>query len=118
MPRFSILIHDYPFLHWDFLLEGDATCRTWRLLNCPDFAGEIVAESLADHRLMYLEYEGPVSGNRGQVRQWDTGTYEWRQDDGDAVQVDIAGGQIQGRINLRRIADHTWTWSLERLGSK
>ena len=24
MPRFAVLTHDHPFLHWDFLLEDGA----------------------------------------------------------------------------------------------
>ena len=32
-------------------------------------------ERLADHRLDYLEYEGPVSGDRGSVRRVDGGQY-------------------------------------------
>lgn len=114
MPRFSILIHDHPFLHWDFLLEAGSACRTWRLLGPPESAGGIVAEPLADHRLIYLDYEGPVSGDRGHVRQWDGGTFDWRLDEADVVEVDVAGAQIQGRISLRRGAASSWVWSLDR----
>lgn len=113
MPRFSILVHNHPFLHWDFLLEAGGTCRTWRLLNPPDFPGEIIAEPLADHRLLYLDYEGPVSGDRGEVFRWDAGTFEWRLDNTDAVEIDVVGTQIQGRVSLRRRADQTWIWSVD-----
>ncbi len=36
---------------------------------------ELAARALGDHRLMYLEYEGDISGQRGRVRRVDSGTY-------------------------------------------
>ncbi|MBM4077778.1 MAG: hypothetical protein FJ267_19285, partial [Planctomycetes bacterium] len=77
MPRFAVLIHDHPFIHWDFLLECKNICRTWRLMEEPNCDHPIPAESLPDHRLIYLDYEGPVSNNRGTVKQWANGTFEW-----------------------------------------
>jgi hypothetical protein len=76
MPRYAILTHDHPFPHWDFLLEWGDACRTWRLLAEPAPGHPIPAEPLPDHRLHYLDYEGPVSGNRGVVAQWDAGIYD------------------------------------------
>ena len=35
MPRFVILEHDYPELHWDLMLETAGALRTWRLLRPP-----------------------------------------------------------------------------------
>lgn len=67
--RFAILRHDHPFLHWDLLLEAGPVATTWRLLRPPLDRELIAAELLPDHRLLYLEYEGPVSGNRGCVRR-------------------------------------------------
>ncbi len=65
--RFVILLHDHPFRHWDLLIEKDDCAETWRLMRKPCLNEPIYAEPIADHRLMYLDYEGPVSGNRGQV---------------------------------------------------
>jgi hypothetical protein len=76
MPRFVILEHDHPHLHWDLMLEAGAMLRTWRLAQPPEPGRIVAAEALADHRLLYLDYEGPVSGNRGYVRRWDWGTYQ------------------------------------------
>ncbi|MFN9718760.1 MAG: hypothetical protein ACK58L_08715 [Planctomycetota bacterium] len=67
--RFVILEHDHPFWHWDFLVQGEAMAATWRLMREPCLGEPIYAERLADHRLMYLDYEGPVSNNRGHVRR-------------------------------------------------
>lgn len=77
MPRFVILEHDHPELHWDFMLEAGDVLKTWRLARMPAQAGEsIPALRLGDHRLAYLDYEGPVSGNRGEVQRRAAGTYE------------------------------------------
>ena len=65
MSRFVILEHDYPVQHWDLMLEAGDVLRTWRLIAPPDKTQAVAAESLGDHRLAYLDYEGPVSGNRG-----------------------------------------------------
>ncbi|MFO1094461.1 MAG: DNA polymerase ligase N-terminal domain-containing protein [Planctomycetaceae bacterium] len=75
MPRYVILTHDHPFPHWDLMLESGGVLRTWRLLNEPATGRRVPAERLADHRLKYLDYEGPVSGGRGIVARWDYGTY-------------------------------------------
>ena len=54
-----------------------------------------VATRLPDHRLAYLEYEGPVSGNRGVVRRIDSGKYEI---DGNTIR--FQGNIWHGTINL------------------
>ncbi|MCY2966352.1 MAG: hypothetical protein NT069_22425 [Planctomycetota bacterium] len=81
MPQFVVLRHDWPDLHWDLMLENGATLRTWRLSRPPDLVGPIEVRAIADHRLAYLTYEGPVSGNRGTVTRHLAGTYELRRDE-------------------------------------
>jgi hypothetical protein len=76
MPRYVILTHDHPFLHWDLMLEDGGVLRTWRLLEEPTIGLTVRTEKLADHRIAYLDYEGPVSGGRGVVGRWDHGTYD------------------------------------------
>lgn len=74
--RFVILRHDHPFLHWDLLLEHGDTAATWRLLTEPVAGKPIPCERIADHRLHYLTYEGPVSGGRGAVIRVAAGFYQ------------------------------------------
>ena len=76
MPRYVILTHDHPFLHWDLMLEQGGVLRTWRLLAEPAAGQTVAAERLADHRVAYLDYEGPVRGDRGIVKRWDCGSYD------------------------------------------
>lgn len=76
MPRFVILAHDWPSPHFDLLLQVGDALKSWRLLADPRAAEWVPAEANADHRLAYLDYEGPVSGGRGSVVRIDAGEYE------------------------------------------
>lgn len=77
--RWALLRHDFPWLHWDFLLArpNAPAATTWRLLRTPCVNEPIAALALPDHRLLYLDYEGPVSGGRGSVQRLDGG--EWQE---------------------------------------
>lgn len=86
--RFTILQHDHPFLHWDLLMQQEGSLATWRLLQKPRCSVWIPSEKLPDHRLMYLDYEGPVSGGRGHVSQFCTGQYAVCSDAGVAHAVE------------------------------
>jgi hypothetical protein len=96
MPRFVVLTHDWPFLHWDLMLEDGEILRTWRLSQPPDTQGAVDAEALPDHRLAYLDYEGPVSGDRGTVLRWDQGTYELLDRTESRVVIRFAGRKLIG----------------------
>ncbi|WP_437184891.1 DNA polymerase ligase N-terminal domain-containing protein [Planctomicrobium sp. SH668] len=76
MPRFVILEHDWPYRHWDLLIEAGGILRAWRLKEFPDLNCEIPCEAIADHRVMYLNYEGPVSNDRGSVKRVESGNCE------------------------------------------
>jgi hypothetical protein len=108
VPRFVILEHDHPTLHWDLMLEDEDALRTWRLAEIPQLNRETAAIYLARHRLMYLDYEGPVSGNRGTVSRWDAGTFTWKQDDADCLVTDLQGGLVTGVAMLKRIKGDEW----------
>ena len=76
MPRFVILRHDHPRgVHFDFMLEAGGVLKTWALPEPPRPGVEMECEALGDHRLAYLDYEGPISGDRGSVVRWDRGEY-------------------------------------------
>ena len=65
-------------VHWDLMLERGKVLATWRVGTKPQdwSAGPLGCEKLADHRLRYLEYEGPIGGERGEVQIVARGTYE------------------------------------------
>jgi hypothetical protein len=74
--RFCILLHDHPWWHWDFLLEHGDHALCWRLLRQPCCDEPVAAEKLPPHRLLYLDYEGPVRHGRGTVRRIASGTFQ------------------------------------------
>ena len=111
MPRFAVLEHDHPTLHWDFLLEDGGVLLTWRLSAPPAPGPAVAAEKAFDHRLVYLDYEGPVSGGRGRVKRWDGGTFDWDVHEADRLTVRLAGGRLHGVFRLERRDDGMWVGS-------
>jgi hypothetical protein len=116
MNRFVILQHDHPELHWDFMLEDGAVLKTWRLAQMPSQPGETIAAlRIGDHRLAYLDYEGPVSGNRGRVMQREKGVYELMEGSlaGDRLMLRLEGNQLRGEMILNRVEDQSWTLHIQ-----
>jgi hypothetical protein len=112
MPRFVVLEHDHPSIHWDFMLESGAVLRTWRLSE-PAAAGRTVdATATADHRPLYLDYEGPVSGGRGSVTRWDGGGYEVLAEDEGRLLIRLDGGRLRGDCRLERRSGEAWQLTL------
>jgi predicted kinase len=113
MPRFVVLEHDWPTTHWDFLLEAGPALRAWRLLEEPASGKAIPAEPNIDHRSVYLDYEGPLSGDRGGVTRWDAGTFEWVKDEAGGVVVRLRGKRLKGRAVLEPRANGAVVFRLE-----
>lgn len=111
-PRFVILEHDHPARHWDFMLEANGVLWTWRLPEPPRH-GEMTAERIADHRLAYLDYEGPISGNRGSVQRWQCGTYELSQP-GGRLDLRLFGQSWSACVHMEVIDGAVWRceWTL------
>lgn len=106
--RFAVLAHDFPFRHWDLLLEAPQGCWTWRLLDPPETAGVIRAERIADHRPLYLDYEGPVSGDRGVVMQLDAGEFIWLTATESVVAGIVRGRHWRGRLVISAESAGAW----------
>jgi hypothetical protein len=87
--------------------QGDAL-RTWALDALPTADDSATADQLADHRLAYLDYEGPVSGNRGEVRREDAGEFEVLEDAPERFVVFLRGRTFQGGLKLQRRQDGRW----------
>ena len=114
MARFVVLEHDFPELHWDFMLEFGSALRTWRLAQAPEMNGNAIeAVRLADHRLTYLDYEGPVSGDRGTVQRWDRGAYEVLESRaGETLRVRLLGDKVCA-IGILDSSGARWMFILE-----
>ncbi len=125
MARFVLLYHDCPAgyerpSHWDLMLEADGSLRTWALRELPrgweaarertvalfsecapvSGANSVPAERLADHRIDYLEIEGPLSGERGVVRRVDAGNYEVVSGSAAGCRVRLTGENLSGEVLL------------------
>ncbi len=108
-----MLIHDSPRgLHYDLLLESGDVLKTWALPSIPAPGDDIECEALPDHRLIYLEYEGPISGNRGTVTRWDQGTFSVTTWTDDEIALLLAGEKLAGQIELRLMPDQCGRWRL------
>lgn len=117
--RFVILQHDHPVLHWDLMLDTGEVLRTWRLEVEPASQAEMRAFALPDHRRMYLDYEGPVSGDRGTVTRWDAGTYTLLEETPSRLRYQVDGHLMQGIVQMDRgIAGDEWTFELHNHASE
>jgi hypothetical protein len=137
MPRFVLLRHDLPpenprGRHYDLMLERAGALRTWACERIPGEVAtprregeapaeparreprppKVMADELADHRLAYLDYEGPVSGNRGSVTRIDAGTYEIVAETQDKLETLLTGAVLRGRLTLTREAANPQRWSV------
>ena len=85
--RFVVLEHQLPaesrrHSHWDLLLEQPPEWGGMLLtfdVSVPpaEWGKPTLVAKLADHRAHYLDYQGPISGNRGSVTQVLEGTILW-----------------------------------------
>jgi hypothetical protein len=113
MPRFVILEHDHPSLHWDLMVETGEMLRTWRLPAPPSGGASLLAKPIFDHRRVYLDYEGPLSCGRGRVVRWDGGEYEvvtWSEEE---IRLRLEGKRIRGLFLLHRESADRWRAFLE-----
>jgi len=84
--RFTVLHHELPAVsgrrsHWDLLLERPQEgLLTFEVPSPPsDWDNPILVQQLPVHRLLYLDYEGPVPGDRGHVTRVLDGFVCWQE---------------------------------------
>jgi hypothetical protein len=120
--RFVILNHRVADgEHWDLMIElPEASGRgtdfhglaAWQLADDPlERPREAIAATrLADHRLAYLEYEGPISGDRGQVRRVEEGSCEIIASGERTWQVRLTGMRLRGLYAITLGETGLWTF--------
>jgi hypothetical protein len=118
MPRFVILLHECPPryhrpTHYDLMLEDGQSLRTWALDEQLAAGVAVAAERLSDHRLDYLDFQGPLSDDRGSVSQWDSGTFDWQQDTQESIEVRLRGTRLQGNLRLVPTDSDTHRWRVD-----
>jgi hypothetical protein len=107
MPRFVVLRHELPPdlprpSHYDLMLEDNGVLRTWACEQLPKLGQTVAAERLPDHRLAYLDYEGPVSG-RGDVTRAVSGEYEPVTEMANELQVRLTAGTWRAILSIRTL---------------
>ena len=104
--RFAVLRHEgVPRPHFDILVDVDgvSALATWRSDAWP-IVVPLTLLRMPDHRRIYLDYPGPVSGNRGQVARVDAGECRLAKLSADHWQLARPGAPM---LDLRRVdADH------------
>ena len=139
--RFVVLEHELPpesgrATHWDLMLEQPpkwgGMLLTFEVPGPPAVWGPPTAVlKLPDHRSLYLDYEGPISRNRGSVRRVLQGHIRWQEKTpefltlrllptslspvGDAVSGPL--GVLQIRKNLSEADHDEWEMELLPLGN-
>ena len=113
MPRYVILWHEAgPALgrpsHFDLLFEEGLDARAWCIEQEITPSKVHIASELPRHRLHYLTYEGPISGNRGAVTRWDSGDYEALLTTIDCFEVRLRGQRLNGTLQLSHEANEKW----------
>ena len=106
MPRFVLLHHKTPPGaakpdHFDLMLEAGDVLKTYTVWKFPTLERPVPAIADFDHRLAYLDYEGPVSRGRGEVSRAESGTYEWIAQDQDEVTIEVRGQRLRGTLTLK-----------------
>ncbi len=89
--------------HFDWLFEGHTALATWavgRWLPADSIAWQSVIR-LPDHRPVYLDYEGEISGQRGWVSRVEAGEYELLEQTPQESRLRLSGGR-SGELWIHR----------------
>lgn len=125
MPRAVQLEHETVSgsVHVDWLFErreGEARVRSFRLRTRidalpPDEA--LRGEAMDDHRRLYLDFEGELSGGRGTVRQVASGEVVSVREEEGWIEVAIDWGRGAELIRGERTGAGAWMFRRADLGT-
>jgi DNA polymerase ligase (LigD)-like protein len=115
VPRFVVLYHDTPPghdrpSHFDLMLEAGSALLTFALPRWPAEDEAIACEQLADHRLAYLDYEGPIAGGRGAVTRHESGDYDIEAETSEMIVLRLYGQRLAGTLTLKRLSAESPKW--------
>lgn len=85
------------------MLEHEDVLLTWQLSAEPNGLKSLPLKAIqiANHRQAYLTYEGPISGQRGEVRRVDSGRLEFEKITAREYIFNLYGLRLTGRMRLR-----------------
>jgi hypothetical protein len=109
--RFVVLEHvRQEGVHWDLMLQlpDRKLLATWQIRMNPaqwrERLAPIPALQLPDHRLIYLDYQGKISGGRGVVTRVDDGFFELRLLEDGRMELVLRGQKLHGLFILCRVS--------------
>jgi hypothetical protein len=114
--RFALHLHGgFGADHYDLMIETDPAgpLATWQFAENPlppDALAGRQGRRIADHRRIYLDYQGPVSRGRGQVRRLDGGEVRILVAGEDRLDVRFSGERLWGPWSLRRRVGDLWAF--------
>ena len=112
-PMFVVQEHHARALHWDFRLEHEGVLVSWALpKGVPDDPqSNHLAIHTEDHPMSYGSFEGEIPAGEyggGNVRIWDTGTFELEKWNPTEVMVVLHGSRVSGRYVLFATKGKNW----------
>ena len=122
--RSVLLRHDLPdgSSHFDWMMQragpvvGEGRLVTFRVSVPIQDAAAFDAERIPDHRAIYLDYEGEVSGGRGQVRRECLAVCNILVETERSFIVDIAfSGHEPVRLEGTPVSGSLWTFFFRRI---
>ena len=91
-------------IHYDFLVEDQLDCLTWKLNQIPSInKGFVEIVKQPNHRLIWLSrVEYQLSDNRGYVKRIDHGnfSYIFRNQEFQEVQIILNGKFLKGLLTI------------------
>ena len=102
--------------HFDLMFESTpgSALLTWRSPTWPIIAAT-QTQRIDDHRRDYLQYEGPVSRNRGVVARVAQGNFQFESGTEEHYRIRTADGIT---LSLQRVSQSTlWIAKVDQRGS-
>ena len=109
--RYVVLHHcDVAEPHFDLMFETypGSMLATWRSQQWPIEHTKPLTR-LRDHRRLYLDYEGDIAGDRGNVTRVAEGNCQVEIGENATWTIHLLGGTAQQRLTLRQIEREMWT---------
>ena len=105
--RFVLLRHELPessarASHYDLMLERDGDLFTLELVDLLQPGVPQTGRELPPHRKAYLDYEGPVSRDRGEVHAIDRGALAIMTWNEESIDAELRGRWLHGRLTIAR----------------
>ncbi len=97
--------------HYDLFVRDNDYLLTWEFQHHPmDIPTQSVLQ-LANHRLEYLDFSGPLSGDRGILHPIDSGECSWLHRQPDRLILSFQGMQVCGTLYLTRVDCQKPCWN-------